>query len=232
MGAVDQLVDPLAVGIGEHVAMVPQDGDDELDGLHGHVPLLVQGHGDNAIFELAREQLEFALQLLASVERLQGLQAFEPDVSHLVVNGPADVLEVRVVQEVVGELLHPLANLEHADRPDLRQGIPVAMHEHGFEHVGEHVLDLLGVLLELFATSHQGFQTIGGPLVAGFLLLRIVLPLGIVEIDGNNQGNVNQGGHQLHGGQGGGVPESSDLRIRELSQERDDVVHEVLVVDD
>ena len=34
---------------------------------------------------------------------------------YLVVDGPTDVLEVGVVQELVGELLHPLTDLVHAD---------------------------------------------------------------------------------------------------------------------
>ncbi len=38
--------------------------------------------------------------------------------------GPADVLEVGVVQEVLVELLHPESDLLHADCADLRQRVP------------------------------------------------------------------------------------------------------------
>ena len=62
-----------------------QDGDDQLDGLHRNVELLVQSHRDDAVLELAGEQLQLALELLAGVERLEGLEAFQPDVPHLVV---------------------------------------------------------------------------------------------------------------------------------------------------
>jgi hypothetical protein len=40
------------------------------------------------------------------------------------VEGPADVLEVGVVQEVLVELLHPESDLLHADCTDLGQRIP------------------------------------------------------------------------------------------------------------
>jgi hypothetical protein len=73
----------------------------------------------------------------------------------LVVDGPADVLEVRVVEELVGVLLHPLADLAHADGPDFRQDVAVAVHEDGLEHVRQHVLDLVRVLLELFAPAQK-----------------------------------------------------------------------------
>jgi hypothetical protein len=46
------------------------------------------------------------------------------DIRDLVVEGPADVLEVGVVQEVLVELLHPESDLLHADRADLRQRVP------------------------------------------------------------------------------------------------------------
>ena len=36
-------------------------------------------------------------------------------------------------------------------KPDFRQDVSVAMDEDGLEHVGQHVLDLVSVLLQLFA---------------------------------------------------------------------------------
>ena len=56
-----------------------EDGDDQPDGLDGHVKLLVEGHGHHAVLELGREQLQLALELLAGVERLQGLETLEAD---------------------------------------------------------------------------------------------------------------------------------------------------------
>jgi hypothetical protein len=38
---------------------------------------------------------------------------------------PSDVLEIGVIQEVLVKLLHPDADLLHADAPDLGQRIPV-----------------------------------------------------------------------------------------------------------
>ena len=74
---------------------------------------------------------------------------------YLVVDCPTDVLEVGVVEEVCVVLLHPLPDLEHADAPDLWQGVSVAMDEDGLEHVGQHVLDLVCVLLKLLPPGHQ-----------------------------------------------------------------------------
>jgi len=67
------------------------------------------------------------------------------------VNGPTHVLEVGVVEKLVGVLLHPLADLVHADGTDFRQDVSVAVNEHGFEHVRQHVLDLVRVLFQLLA---------------------------------------------------------------------------------
>ena len=36
-------------------------------------------------------------------------------------NGPTDVLEVGVIKELVGELLHPLPDLVHTDGPEQGQ---------------------------------------------------------------------------------------------------------------
>lgn len=68
---------------------------------------------------------------------------------------PADVLEVRVVQKVGRKLDHPNAYFGHADAADLGQCVSVSVHEHRFEHVGQHVLDLLHVLLKFCAFGHQ-----------------------------------------------------------------------------
>ena len=95
----------LAVLVREDLLVELEDRDDELDRLHSHVELLVEGHRDDPVLELAREQLQLPLQLLAGVQRLKGLEALQPHVTDLVVKGPADVLEVGVVQEVLVELL-------------------------------------------------------------------------------------------------------------------------------
>ena len=60
-----------------------EDGGDQPDGLHGHVKLLVEGHGHHAVLELGREQLQLAFELLAGVERLQRLETSETDVADL-----------------------------------------------------------------------------------------------------------------------------------------------------
>jgi hypothetical protein len=43
--------------------MILEDGDDQLDGLHRHVELLVQSHGHNPILELGGEQLKLVLKI-------------------------------------------------------------------------------------------------------------------------------------------------------------------------
>lgn len=146
--------------------------------------------------KFAREELEFALEILAGVQRLQSLQTFESDIPNLVVNGPSDVFQVEIVQKVRVILLHPLANLVHTNRADLGQDIAIAMHKHRLEHVREHVLDLVRVLLQLFSTSHERFETLRGSVV---LLLGIVLTLSVLQVDGHSQGHVHKGRHQFHG---------------------------------
>ena len=76
-------------------------------------------------------------------------------VANLVVDGPADVLQVGVVEELVGVLLHPLADLAHADGPDFGQDVSVPVHEDRFEHISQHVLDLVRVLLQLLAPEKR-----------------------------------------------------------------------------
>ena len=66
-------------------------------------------------------------------------------------NGPTDVFEVGVIEELVRILFHPLADLVHADGSNFRQNVSVAVNEDGLEHVGQHVLDLISILLQLFA---------------------------------------------------------------------------------
>ena len=61
MRAIDEFVNVFAVFVVEHVRMELEDGDDQLDGLHGHVVLLVQGHGHDPILELGSKQLQLAL---------------------------------------------------------------------------------------------------------------------------------------------------------------------------
>jgi len=75
--------------------------------------------------------------------------------THLIVDGPADVLKVRVIEELVGIFLHPLADFAHADRSDFGQDISISVDEHGLEHVGQHVLDFVGVLLQLLAPGFK-----------------------------------------------------------------------------
>jgi hypothetical protein len=60
------------------------------------------------------------------------------------VEGPADVLEVGVVQEVLVELLHPESDLLHADRADLRQCVPTIQITQLLKILSSkyHVLDL------------------------------------------------------------------------------------------
>ena len=67
---------------------------------------------------------------------------------------PSDVLEIGVVEKVLVELLHPPADLVHADAPDLGKAVPVAVDEDRLEHVGQHVLDLIHVLLQLLPLGH------------------------------------------------------------------------------
>ena len=49
--------------IAEDVGVILEDGDDELDGLHRHVKLLVQGHRHNPVLELGGEQLQLVLNI-------------------------------------------------------------------------------------------------------------------------------------------------------------------------
>lgn len=125
VGRVHQLVHMLAVLVGEDVTVVLEDGYDQPHCLHCHIVLLVQCHSHYAVLKLAGEELEFALQLLAGIERLQCLETLEPHIPNLVVQRPADVFQVRVIQEILVELLHPQANLRHTDGADLRQSVPV-----------------------------------------------------------------------------------------------------------
>jgi hypothetical protein len=50
--------------------MIFEDGDDELDGLHRHVELLVQGHRHNPVLELGGEQLQLVLKTMNQDELL------------------------------------------------------------------------------------------------------------------------------------------------------------------
>ena len=102
---------------------------------------------------------------------------------YLVVDCPTDVLEVGVVEEVCVVLLHPLPDLEHADAPDLWQGVSVAMDEDGLEHVGEHVLDLVHVLLQLLPLRHEHLKPVCGPLVLALGSLAVILPSSVVQVD-------------------------------------------------
>lgn len=47
----------------EYLRMILEYRDDELDGLHRHLNLLVQGHRHNPVLELRREQLKLILNL-------------------------------------------------------------------------------------------------------------------------------------------------------------------------
>ena len=89
------------------------------------------------------------------------------------------------------------------------------MDEDGLEHVRQHVLDLVRVLLQLFASGHQRLQAVRRPLVAALLLLGVVLTLGVLQVDGDGQSDVDQGRHQLHRGQSRSMAEGSDLRKKE-----------------
>ena len=130
------------------------------------------------------------------------------------------------------KLFHPRSDLLHADAPNLGDNIPVSVHEHRLEHVRQHVLDLFHVLLQLLALGHQHLQPVRGTLVLVLCALAVVLPRSVVQVDADGQRDVHQGGHQLERSQGARVPECSDLGVRELGEQGDDVVHEVLVVDD
>lgn len=39
------------------------------------------------------------------------------------------------------------------------------MHKDGLEHVGEHVLDLIHVLLQLLTLGHEGLEAVRGTLL-------------------------------------------------------------------
>jgi hypothetical protein len=58
------------------------------------------------------------------------LKTLEAHLSALVVQRPANVLEVRVVQKVVVEFLHPDADLCHANGSDLGQRVPLKTIQH------------------------------------------------------------------------------------------------------
>ena len=73
---------------------------------------------------------------------------------YLVVNGPTDVLQIGVVEEIGVKLLHPLSYLVHANAPDFRKDVPVPMDEHRLEHVRQHILDLVRIFLQFFAPGH------------------------------------------------------------------------------
>lgn len=124
VGRVDQFIHVLTVLVCEDVTVVLEDGDDKTHRLHRHVILLIQSHGHYAVFELAGEELKFALQLLTCIEWLQRLQTLESHVPNLVMQRPTNVLQVRVIQEILVKFLHPQPNLCHADRADLRQCVP------------------------------------------------------------------------------------------------------------
>lgn len=72
------------------------------------------------------------------------------------------------------------------------------MHKHRFKHVGEHVLDLLHVLLELLALGHQHLEALAGALVTRLQPLRLVLPQAVVAVYTRQQGHVHQCCHKLH----------------------------------
>ena len=58
---------------------------------------------------------------------LTHLETLEPHLPDFVVERPADVLEIGVVEEDLVELLHPDPDLGHADGADLGQRVPAAM---------------------------------------------------------------------------------------------------------
>ena len=53
--------------IAEDVGVILEDGDDELDGLHRHVKLLVQRHRHNPVLELGGKQLQLVLNIHTKV---------------------------------------------------------------------------------------------------------------------------------------------------------------------
>ena len=97
--------------------------------------------------------------------------------------GPTNIFEIGVIQEVLMELLHPEPNFLHADTSDLWQGVSVSMDKDGLEHVGEHVLDLVHVLLQLLPLRHEHLKPVCGPLVLALGSLAVVLPSSVVEVD-------------------------------------------------
>ena len=50
--------------VAEDIRMILEDGDDELDGLHRHVELLVQRHRHDPVLELGGEQLQLVLKCM------------------------------------------------------------------------------------------------------------------------------------------------------------------------
>lgn len=73
----------------------------------------------------------------------------------LIVQRPTDVFQIRIVQKIGRKLDHPNADFGHANAPDFGQRVSISVHEYRFEHIRQHVLYLLHVLLELSAFRHQ-----------------------------------------------------------------------------
>lgn len=68
---------------------------------------------------------------------------------HLIMQGPPQVLETSIIQEVLGIHSQPGAQLLNTRCPDFRQLVPVAMHKHAAESAVHQRGQLLSVLQQL-----------------------------------------------------------------------------------
>ena len=60
-----------------------EDQRGKLNGVDGHLRLLVQRHGNDAILEAVSEELQLGYELCDAEEGLQGRQTLQTDIAHL-----------------------------------------------------------------------------------------------------------------------------------------------------
>jgi hypothetical protein len=108
---------------------------------------------------------------------MKRLETLESTLGYAIVERPADVLEKRVVQELLGTLAHPFADFVYANAPNIGTHVSVAVNEHRLEYEINEILNLVLVVLYLFALLREHLNAIVCTLSRRFLTLIIVLTL-------------------------------------------------------